>query len=65
MDTEDDSSPQYHHVESFYGHISRSITLPDDCAADGMSAKYEDGVLKIVIPRLQEKRQRGTRLEIQ
>ena len=65
MESDDnDSWPQYHHMESFYGHISRSITLPDDCHTDGMSAKYEDGVLKIHIPRLQDKRQRSTRLEI-
>ena len=62
---QDDSSPLYHHVESFYGHISRSITLPDDCNTDGMTAKYENGVLAIVIPRLQQRKKRGTRLEIQ
>ena len=66
METEDDSSsPVYHHVESFYGHISRAITLPDDCNTDGMAARYEDGVLRISIPRVQEKRARATRLEIQ
>ena len=66
MDTHDDEGEaQYQHVESFYGHVSRSITLPNDCVTDGMLARYEDGVLRISIPRAQEKRQRGTRLEIQ
>ena len=66
MDGNDDGNqPVYHHVESFYGHISRSITLPDDCHTAGMTARYEDGVLKISIPRVQERRQRATRLEIQ
>ena len=62
---DDSTSPQYYHVESFYGHISRSITLPDDYSTVAMTAKHENGALKIVIPRVQKKKQLGTRLEIQ
>lgn len=41
------------HVESHYGKVSRSISLPDDAEFDSMTAKYEDGVIKIEIPRQQ------------
>lgn len=41
------------HVESHYGKVSRSISLPDDAEFDSMTAKYEDGVIKIEIPRKQ------------
>jgi len=41
------------YVESHYGKVTRSVSLPDDAAFDGLTAKYEDGVIKIEIPRKQ------------
>lgn len=41
------------HVESQYGKVSRSISLPDDAVFDNMTAKYENGVIKIEVPRKQ------------
>ena len=54
-----------HHVESYYGRVQRSLTLPDDVNVDGLTAKYEDGVLRIELPRLEEKRQQVKQINIQ
>jgi len=54
MMDEDDYS-RYDYIESTYGHVQRSFTLPEDIDAGGLTAKYEDGVIKIHIPRLQQK----------
>jgi HSP20 family protein len=34
-----------------YGRFSRGFKLPDDADSEGLTAKLEDGVLHIVIPR--------------
>jgi len=56
---------RYHHVESYYGHVERRLQLPDDVNLEGLSARYEDGVLKIALPRLPEKKQQGRKVEVQ
>ncbi len=41
----------YHRIERQYGKFSRSFTLPEDVLADKISAKYEEGILKIQVPK--------------
>ena len=41
---------------NFYS-FSRSFTLPEDVKPENIEAKYEDGVLKIVLPRKEEVKQ--------
>jgi len=36
--------------------LSRSVTLPDGLDADKVSAKYEDGVLTVTLPRTPERK---------
>ena len=62
----EDGGVDFHHVESFYGRVERSVQLPEDAKVEELTAKYENGVIKIDIPRLQENnRKRGRRIEIQ
>ena len=44
----------YTRIESFFGRFERSFKLPADADADAIEAKYEDGVLKLYIPRRQK-----------
>lgn len=48
----------YHRIERSYGAFSRSFTLPSNVAADQVEAKFEDGVLKIELPKREEARPR-------
>lgn len=43
-----------HRRERAYGRFSRSVQLPFKVDADKVEAKYEKGVLKIVLPRAEE-----------
>lgn len=45
----------YKRVESFFGKFERSFTLPADADAEKIEAKAEDGVLTIVIPKVEQK----------
>jgi len=42
---------RYHLRERSYGIFSRSITLPTAVDADKVEAVYENGVLKLIIPK--------------
>jgi HSP20 family protein len=37
--------------ERFYGEFSRSILIPESTIIEGIKAKYNDGVLEIIIPK--------------
>ena len=50
----DSSEQQFHRVERRYGAFRRSITLPAQVIAEGIEATAEDGVLQIVVPKMEE-----------
>lgn len=41
----------YHSVETKYGAFKRSFELPDSIDQDAVDAKYEDGILNILVPK--------------
>lgn len=45
----------WHRVETQYGSFARTFTLPEHSLADKIEARYEDGVLHVVIPKDQQK----------
>jgi len=50
--------------ERYYGSVSRSFELPQEVETEHASAKYENGILILNLPKRQQKA--GTkRLEIQ
>ena len=46
----------YHRVESSYGKFERSFTLPANVDAENVKASCEDGVLEVVLPKLEGKK---------
>lgn len=44
-----------------YTSFSRSFTLPDEVNSERIEAAYEDGVLKIILPRREEAKKNPTR----
>ncbi|MBW3469972.1 Hsp20/alpha crystallin family protein [Arthrospiribacter ruber] len=50
----------FHSVETHYGSFSRSFYLPEDVETDKISAKYEDGLLKLVLPKAEKKNNKAT-----
>ena len=50
----DSSEQQFHRVERRYGAFRRSITLPAHVMADGIQASADNGVLHILVPKMEE-----------
>ncbi len=48
---ETNESKKHYVSELFYGSYLRSFTLPNDIDEKKVDAKYEDGVLKLTIPK--------------
>jgi HSP20 family protein len=51
---QDASEQQFHRVERRYGAFRRLITLPAHVMAEGIEASVEDGVLQILVPKMEE-----------
>ncbi len=54
----------YYKVESSYGKFERSFTLPENVDVENIHAESEDGVLEVVIPKLQEVEKQSKKIEI-
>ena len=54
----------YHRVERSFGSFSRTFTLPTMVAADKVLAKYENGVLKITLPKAEEVKPKEIEVEL-
>jgi HSP20 family protein len=52
--TQDSADEQFHVLERRYGLFRRSITLPLHVQADAIEASTEDGVLQVVVPKVEE-----------
>jgi HSP20 family protein len=57
-----DDTDNYHRVERAYGSFTRSFTLPNTVTAEGATADYRNGVLRVTIPKREETKAR--RIEV-
>jgi HSP20 family protein len=57
-----EDSDNYHRVERSYGSFTRSFTLPQSVSAEGATAEYRNGVLRVTLPKREETKAR--RIEI-
>lgn len=48
----------YHRVERSYGSFTRSFTLPQTVTADGATADFDNGVLRVSLPKREETKAR-------
>ena len=54
----------YYKVESSFGKFQRSFTLPEKVDVENIRAACEDGVLEVVIPKLQVEQKSAKKVEI-
>ncbi|HEY0006907.1 MAG TPA: Hsp20/alpha crystallin family protein [Pyrinomonadaceae bacterium] len=57
-----DDSDNYHRVERSYGAFTRSFTLPQTVSAENATAEYNNGVLRVSLPKREEVKAR--RIEV-
>jgi HSP20 family protein len=48
----------YHRIERGYGSFARSFTLPQTVTAEGANAEFENGVLRVSLPKREETKAR-------
>ena len=53
-----DETDSYHRVERSYGAFTRSFTLPQTVSAEGATAEYNNGVLRVTLPKREETKAR-------
>ncbi len=58
----EEEKDKYTRREFRYSSFRRTFTLPDSVDSEGISASYNDGVLKIQIPKLNEEKRANSKL---
>lgn len=53
-----EESENYHRVERSYGSFVRSFTLPRTVVSDEAEANFENGILKVTLPKREEAKAR-------
>jgi HSP20 family protein len=60
----EDNKEGYHRLERSYGSFRRAFTLPDSVDSDKVAAAFEDGVLKITLPKKEVAKPRTIKVEV-
>ncbi|HDQ26146.1 MAG TPA: Hsp20/alpha crystallin family protein [bacterium] len=60
---EKDESGKYRYIERSYGAFERRLILPKDTDAEKVKAKYENGVLRLEIPKTESKKPKEIKVE--
>jgi HSP20 family protein len=61
----EEKEENYHLVERSYGSFTRSVALPKEVKHDKISASYKNGVLKIVLPKSEEAKQKEVKIKVE
>ncbi|MFZ5988516.1 MAG: Hsp20/alpha crystallin family protein [Bacillota bacterium] len=51
--------------ERYYGSFSRTIPLPIEVKSDQAKAEYKDGILSIIVPKVEPSEPKGRKIDIQ
>lgn len=53
-----------HRVETFYGGFARSFRVPEDVDTSAISAETKDGVLRVHLPKTEQRKPEAVRIAI-
>lgn len=51
IEKNEEKKEKFLHKERFYGHVCRTFYVGEDIDEEGIKAKFEDGVLELVVPK--------------
>ena len=60
----EDKNEKMHRVESFYGHFTRSFSLPDSVDESAIRCESKEGVLTVYIPKVQTQKQQPKQIKV-
>jgi len=60
----DVNEESYHRMERTYGSFMRAFTLPSTVQQDKVKAKFKDGILEILIPKVEEAKPKQIKVEV-
>ena len=60
----EDKNEKMHRVESFYGHFTRSFSLPESVDENAIRCDSKDGVLTVHIPKMQSPKQQPKQIKV-
>ena len=60
----DQRNEGYHRIERAHGTFVRSLTLPEGIDADGLKAKFANGVLELRIPKPEQRKPRKVAINV-
>jgi HSP20 family protein len=55
----------FHRIERAYGMFQRSVRLPQDVDPESVKASYDDGVLKVTVPKVEPKKPKSVPVEVE
>lgn len=58
--SEEKKDKNFHSIETQYGSFSRSFSMPENVDASKINAKYNEGILELVIPKDEKKALKST-----
>ena len=62
--SEEDKTTRYLRREFSYSNYEQNYTLPDDVVKDQISAKVEDGILTVTMPKMEPKQKVTKSIEV-
>lgn len=63
-DSNEEKDKKFTRKEYNYSSFSRSFALPEDIVKEKIEAKYEGGVLKVILPRREEAKSSATKISV-
>jgi len=61
---EEEKKKNYHRVERSWGSLSRSFTIGENVEAEDVTANYDNGVLKIVVPKKEPEEKKSKEIAV-
>jgi HSP20 family protein len=61
----EDKNEKLHRIESFYGHFTRSFSLPESVNESAIRCESKDGVLTVHIPKAESPKQQPKQIKVE
>jgi HSP20 family protein len=61
----EDKEEDYHLVERSYGGFSRSVRLPAEVESGKIKASYENGILKVILPKSEKAKAKEVKIKVE